>query len=91
MAYLTGSGPVSPAQADGAAATSSPLVTITSARSASIGSSPAEIQFAGLAPGFTGLVQVNVIVPNGLAKGDYLLKVTIAGQDSNPALISVTP
>jgi uncharacterized protein (TIGR03437 family) len=34
---------------------------------------------------------VNIVVPSGLPKGDYPLTVTIAGQDSNSALVSVTP
>jgi uncharacterized protein (TIGR03437 family) len=91
MAYLTGSGSVSPPVNDGAPAPSSPLVNVTSAYSAAIGSAPAQVSFAGLAPGFVGLVQMNIVVPAGLAKGDYPLTVTIAGQVSNAATISVTP
>jgi uncharacterized protein (TIGR03437 family) len=91
MAYLTGSGPVDPPVADGALAPASPPATATSSSSATIGSAPAKVSFAGLAPGFVGLVQVNIVVPSGLPKGDYPLTVTIAGQDSNSALVSVTP
>jgi len=92
IAYLTGSGPVSPAVADGAAApTTAPFAVLTSSYSASIGGTNAQVVFAGLAPGFVGLVQMNIIVPTGLSKGDYPLVVSIGGQKSNGGTISVTP
>jgi adhesin/invasin len=91
MAYLTGSGPVSAAVPDGADAPSDPLVRSTAPVTAKIGSASAEVSFAGLAPGFVGLAQVNIVIPSGLAKGDYPLTVTIDGQTSNAATISVTP
>jgi uncharacterized protein (TIGR03437 family) len=90
IAYLTGSGPVSPAVADGAITPGDPLVSASSASSATVGSSPAHIAFAGLAPGFVGLVQVNVVVPSDLQTGDYPLAVTIGSETSNAATISVT-
>lgn len=90
-AYLTGSGPVSPAVADGAAAPKSHPAMIVSSVSATIGSASAEVQFAGLAPGFVGLVQLNIVVPSSLTAGAYPLTVTIAGEASNSAKISVTP
>jgi len=49
------------------------------------------VSFAGLAPGFVGLWQVNVVVPAGLTQGDYPLTVTVGGQTSNGANVSVTP
>ena len=88
-AYLTGSGPVSPAVADGAASPKNPAI-VTSSRSATIGSESAEVSFAGLAPGFVGLLQMNIVVPSGLATGDYPLTVSIAGETSNAGTISVT-
>jgi uncharacterized protein (TIGR03437 family) len=89
IAYLTGSGPVNPPVADGAPTPSATLVSATSSYSATIGSMTAQVQFAGLAPFFVGLVQVNVVVPSGLATGSYPLKVTIAGDTSNAGTISV--
>jgi uncharacterized protein (TIGR03437 family) len=88
-AYLTGSGPVSPPVADGAPAPASPAL-LTSPVSATIGGQAATVSFAGLAPGFVGLVQLNIVVPSALATGDYPLLVTIAGETSNPGTISVT-
>ena len=91
MAYLTGSGPVNPPVNNGALSPSNPLANITSSYSAKMGSASANVSFAGLAPGFVGLVQMNIVVPAGLAKGDYPLTVTIDGQTSNSGTVSVTP
>lgn len=91
IAYLTGSGPVNPAVADGTAAPSSPLALATLPTSAQIGSTPASVMFAGLAPDFAGLMQVNIVVPTGLPAGNYPLTVTVGGQTSNAATISITP
>jgi uncharacterized protein (TIGR03437 family) len=91
MAYLTGAGAVSPAVADGAPAASNPLSKVTSSVTATIGSQPAQVSFAGLAPDFVGLWQVNVVVPAGLTQGDFPLIVSVGGQSSNAANVSVTP
>ena len=91
MVYLNGSGPVSPAVPDGAVTPSSPLITATSPKSAKIGPAAAQVSFLGLAPGFVGLVQANIVVPSGLAQGDYPLTITVAGQTSNAASVSITP
>ncbi|MGA9067049.1 MAG: hypothetical protein ACLP6W_13245 [Bryobacteraceae bacterium] len=89
-AYLTGSGPVSPAATDGVAAPLNSLVYATAPVSATIGTTPVStVQFAGLAPGWVGLAQVNLLVPAGLAGGTYPLVVTIDGQASNAGNISV--
>jgi len=90
IAYLTGAGPVSPAVPDGAATPNSPLSRVTSSASATIGTANAAVSFAGLTPGFIGLVQANIVVPAGLTTGDYPLAVTVNGQTSNGAAISVT-
>jgi len=91
IAYLTGAGAVSPAVADGEAAGSSPLSKVTSSVTATIGSKAAEVSFAGLAPTFVGLWQVNVVVPAGLSQGEYPLIISVGGQASNAANVSVTP
>jgi trimeric autotransporter adhesin len=91
IAYLTGAGAVSPAVADGAPGSSDPLSNVKSTVTATIGSKPAEVKFAGLAPDFVGLWQVDAIVPAGLAQGDYPLVISVGGQNSNAANVSVTP
>lgn len=91
IAYLTGAGAVSPTVGDGAPAPSNPPSEVTSTVTASIDSQPATVKFAGLAPDFVGLWQVDVIVPAGLAQGDYPLVISVGGASSNAANVSVTP
>jgi uncharacterized protein (TIGR03437 family) len=91
LAYLTGAGAVSPAVGDGEPAGSSPLSMVTSSVTATIGSAAAQVSFAGLAPTFVGLWQVNVVVPAGLTQGEYPLIISADGQASNAADVSVTP
>jgi adhesin/invasin len=87
--YLTGEGAVAPAVTDGAAAPANPLSIINGAVAVTIGSKSAEVAFKGLAPGFAGLAQLNVIVPAGLAPGDQPVFVSIDGYASNVGLITV--
>jgi len=89
VAYLTGSGPVDPAVANGTPTPLSPLTSITSSKSARLGSADATVSFAGLSANFVGLVQVNVVVPAGMAPGTYPLTITIDGQTSNAGNIVV--
>jgi uncharacterized protein (TIGR03437 family) len=89
IAYFTGSGPVSPAQSDGVPAPATGLVNMTSAYSAKIGSTAAQVTFGGLAPGFIGLGQMNIVVPATLAPGTYPLSITIGSETSNTATIAV--
>jgi uncharacterized protein (TIGR03437 family) len=91
MAYLTDAGAVSNQPADGAPAGSSPLSQVTAAFSATIGGQSANVSFAGLAPGFVGLWQFNIVVPSGVTAGNLPLVVTVGGQNSNSADVSVTP
>jgi uncharacterized protein (TIGR03437 family) len=67
LVYLTGLGAVKPAVADGVAAPSSPL-SLVSANPLIVylNGEPASVQFAGLAPGFPGLYQINVTIPKDL-------------------------
>jgi uncharacterized protein (TIGR03437 family) len=48
-----------------------------------IGGIPAQVVYAGPAPGFPGLNQINAIVPAGLASGQQPLNITVAGAQSN--------
>jgi len=89
IAYFTGSGPLSGTVADGYASPSSPLLQSTSPYSAMIGSAPAQVQFAGLSPGFVGLAQANIVIPAGTVSGTYPLTITIDGQASNSGNVSV--
>jgi uncharacterized protein (TIGR03437 family) len=91
IAYLTGSGPVSPAVADGAATPATGLVQPTSAIGVTIGGQSATVLGAAYTPGFIALLQLNITVPSGLAAGNYPMIVTIGGQVSNSATVSIAP
>jgi uncharacterized protein (TIGR03437 family) len=86
--YLTGAGQVDNAVATGKAAGSDPLSRPRASVSVTVGSQTADIAFAGLAPGFVGLTQINLKIPN-LAPGDYPLVVSVNGEKSNAATVSV--
>ncbi|HTW66847.1 MAG TPA: IPT/TIG domain-containing protein [Bryobacteraceae bacterium] len=92
IAYLTGGGAVNPPVADGVAAGSNPPSAVVSNVVATIGSQPATVTFAGLAPDFVGLWQANITVPSSITQaGDYALVVSAGGEASNSANVSVTP
>ena len=62
----------------------------SSAPTATLGGVPAQVPFAGLAPGFIGLGQVNIIIPDNAPKGDAVpLVLEINGQKSKPALVAI--
>ncbi|MGD0774771.1 MAG: SBBP repeat-containing protein [Candidatus Solibacter sp.] len=61
--YATGLGAVSPQVAVGAAAPLTPLSQTTYTPKVLIGGVGGVVQFSGLAPGYAGLYQLNVVVP----------------------------
>lgn len=91
IAYLTGSGPVSPAVADGAATSSTGLTQTQYTPTVTIGGVNAPVLFSGLTPGLIPLWQMDITVPSGLAAGSYPMIVTINGQTSNSATVSIAP
>lgn len=51
---------------------------------------PATLTFAGPAPGFEGLDQINAIIPPGLAgAGQVTVRVTVGGQAANPVTFRI--
>jgi uncharacterized protein (TIGR03437 family) len=87
--YLTGGGALDNPVATGAVNPASPLSHVTASYSATVGGQPASVLFLGLSPGFVGLFQANLQVPQ-LISGDYPLMITIGGVQSNAPLISVS-
>ncbi|MCZ6491277.1 MAG: matrixin family metalloprotease [Acidobacteria bacterium] len=93
--FASGLGPVSPALPSGVAsgANGTAIPVMPNVPQVRIGGQAANVLFAGLAPGFVGLYQVNVQVPQGVPTGDAVEVVitTSEGQTSNTATIAVGP
>ena len=82
--YCAGLGPVAPAVKSGYPAPSSILSRAKAPVAVTIGGQPAQVQFAGLAPGFAGLYQVNAVVPGGVTPGSQVpVVVSVAGASSS--------
>ncbi len=88
VVYLTGIGPVDNPAPDGAPTPYPPLASATSAFSATIGGLPATVAFLGLTPGYVGLAQANMVVPD-LAAGDHPVAIRVGNVTSNAPLVSV--
>lgn len=82
--WATGLGPVSNSPATGRPAPSSPLATLSGTATVTIGGTPANVSFAGLAPNFAGLYQINIAVPAGASTGAPVI-VAVSGASSRPS------
>jgi len=82
--YCAGLGAVSPAVADGMGAPNVPLSSTVDPVTVTVGGQNAQVLFAGLAPGFPGLYQVNVVVPTGVTPGSGVPVVLTAGGFPSP-------
>jgi adhesin/invasin len=87
-AYLTGLGSVLNPVPTGTAAPDGTLSSTTNPVTASFGGESATVQFAGLAPGFCGLYQANIVVPE-FPPGDYPLQITVGNVASNTAIVTI--
>lgn len=87
--YATGLGAVENPPATGAASPRSPLARARVAPVVTIGGTACEVQFAGLAPDFAGIYQVNIRVPAGIGQGVQQLVVTAGGVRSRAVPVIV--
>ena len=87
--YCAGLGPVSPQVETGNAALLNPL-SRTQIPTVTIGGKSARVLFAGLVPGFAGLYQVNVVVPDGIVQRSAVpLVLSVWGQTSPSVTIAL--
>jgi len=88
--YCAGLGELKTPLTAGFPAPSDPAIETANKVTATLGGAPANVEFAGLVPGFAGLYQVNVRVPTGVPTGDQVaLVLTVAGQNSSPVTVAV--
>ncbi len=89
LIYCTGLGAVANQPATGAAVSDASAVTIQTP-TVTIGGVQASTNFAGLAPGFVGVYQVNALVPATITPGAAVsLRLSAGGVSSNTVTIAV--
>jgi uncharacterized protein (TIGR03437 family) len=88
--FLTGLGAVSPAVPDGTASPSPPS-KVTADILVNVDGINAPVKFAGLAPQFVGLYQVNAQVPQGVRTGDVFLDISTPDALHSEVTIAVAP
>jgi uncharacterized protein (TIGR03437 family) len=90
VVYCAGLGEVNPPSIAGMPARTDVLQNTTNRVTATIAGVNATVQFAGLTPGFTGLYQVNLLVPPGVTPGAAVeLLLSSAGQVSKAVTLAV--
>ena len=84
--YATGAGQTNPQGVDGLLATDvlpAPMLPVT----VTIGGQPAEVLYAGAAPGLVaGVLQVNVRLPQGIGSGAVAVSLEVGGAASQPGV-----
>ena len=89
VVYLTGQGRLDRPVPSGGASPADPLSLPLAAVVAKLGGRPVEVAFAGMAPGYVGLLQVNLLVPD-VPGGEQSLEVTVGDVPANAAALWVT-
>ncbi len=87
--YATGLGPVAPAPRTRFPAPAEPLSRTRFLPRVTVSGVPAEVLFSGLAVGFAGLYQVNIVVPANAPSGPAVVIIEVGERSSNPVLIAV--
>lgn len=88
MLFCTGLGAVQGSASAGFAAPSSLPATTVVTPTVSMDGQAAKVAFAGLAPGFAGLYQINIVVPLNVG-GDVLTTIKVGDAVSNEVTINV--
>ncbi len=80
--FLTGLGPVLPVLRTGEPGPANPPAVTWLQPAVAVGGLPAEVLFSGYAPGFLGLYQINILVPDAAPTGSVNLAVVVDGVPS---------
>jgi len=88
--YLLGMGPTNPPVASGAAAPSNPLAQVTTQPMLTVDGETANVYFAGLAPTFAGLYQVDFYVPSDARSGNLTVTISQNGVLTNTTTLPVS-
>ena len=90
IVYATGVGNLNHMPVTGAASPTSPLSAAVDLPTVTVGGAAASVAFAGLTPGFVGLVQINIQLPSTYPAGSSLpLVVSFAGAASPAVNLAV--
>ena len=89
LIYAAGLGVTNPQATDADPATATPLLYTAGAATLTIGGQPARVDFAGLAPGFAGLYQINAAVPTGVHGNNLPVVLSVGGQPGPPVTMVV--
>lgn len=89
--YATGLGAVNGPVADGEAP-GDPSPQVSTAVNVTLGGTPLEVMWAGLAPGFAGLYQINAKLPAEIGSGFVVLPLVVSagGESSNAGTVAVS-
>jgi uncharacterized protein (TIGR03437 family) len=88
--YVNGLGATTPSLTTNQASPSNPPAATTILPLALLGTVLAPVRFAGLAPSFVGLYQVNIEVPASAPTGEVNLILQSNGVPSNPVTVSIS-
>jgi uncharacterized protein (TIGR03437 family) len=87
--YATGLGATSNPVADGAAGSSTPLSSAQTTPLVTVNGTGGSVSFAGLAPGYVALYQINFQVPPTAPNGDLSIVISQSGVASITAVLPV--
>ncbi len=87
--YATGLGALESAVETGAPAPLSGLVRTREIPRVLLGGVAVPVLFSGLAPGFVGLYQINILVPETVASGNNTLILAVGGAETAPMAVPI--
>jgi minor extracellular serine protease Vpr len=89
LVFLTGLGATDPPTADGAPGPTNPFSQIVGYLQVLVDGQVAPLNFAGLAPGFAGLYQINIQIPAGVRAGDDYVDISTPSAYHSQATIAI--